>query len=80
MHNEIYLQGQVEKGHSSWSTLRQCKEDDSAHLPDPFILPTNFRPDIEVCLKSGKMTRLARAIFLSTVAGAMFQYKIPKSG
>ena len=82
MHTEIILTGSSRKRPFElvdFKAVKKCKEDDSAYLPDPFSLPTNFRPDIEVCLKSGKKVRLARASFLSTVAGAMFQYKkIPK--
>jgi len=53
-----------------------CKtEQDSVPLPDPFELPKNYRPDIELVLKSGKMTTDTNKAFLSTVAAAMFAYK-----
>ena len=37
--------------------------------------PSNYRPDVETCLKSGKMTTDARKHFLSAVASAMFSFK-----
>ena len=53
-----------------------CKtEQDSVPLPDPFELPKHYRPDVEVALKSGKMTIDATKALLSTVAAAMFAYK-----
>ena len=53
-----------------------CKtEQDSVPLPDPFDLPKHYRPDVEVALKSGKMTIDTTKAFLSTVAAAMFAYK-----
>ena len=54
--------------------MKKSKED-SIFLPDPFPLPVNYRPDIEVALKSGQMTRTTRAGFMSSVAAAMFAYK-----
>ena len=44
-------------------------------LPDPFPLPTNFRPDVEVCLKKRKMTKCTRVAFFTSVSSALFQYK-----
>ena len=43
--------------------------------PDPFILPGNHRPDVEVALKSGKMTAETRKTYLSQVAAAIFTKK-----
>ena len=40
-----------------------------------YHLPKHFRPDVEVALKSGKMTIDTNKSFLSTVAAAMFAYK-----
>ena len=44
-------------------------------LPDPFTLPVNHRPDVEVALKSGKMTTETRKAYLSQVAAAIFSKK-----
>ena len=44
-------------------------------LPDPFPLPENFRYDVEVALKSGKMSRETSKSFLSAVASSMLSYK-----
>ena len=44
-------------------------------LPDPFPLPEHYRSDVEVGLKTGKMSREAKKSFLSSVASAMFGYK-----
>ena len=54
-----------------------CKtEQDSVSLPDPFELLKHYRPNVEVALKSGKMTIDTTKAILSTVAAAMFAYKI----
>ena len=50
-------------------------DDVSVSLPDPFPLPINYRPDVEECLRAGKMTKTSRSSFFSSVAGAMFNYK-----
>ena len=55
-------------------SIKKTKED-STPLPDPFPLPTNYRPDVHLCLAKKKMTKTARAAFYTTVAAAMFQYK-----
>lgn len=41
----------------------------------PFPLPKNFRPDVEIALKAGKMTNETRKSFLSQIAGAIYTYK-----
>lgn len=43
-------------------------------LPHPFPLPANFRPEVELGLKT-KMTAVARRHFLSAIASALFSYK-----
>lgn len=53
-------------------SIKKTKEE-STPLPDPFPLPTNFRPDVHLCL--AKMTKASRAAFFTAVAAAMFQYK-----
>ena len=50
-------------------------EEDSVPLPDPFILPKNFRPDVMIALKSGEMTYETTKAFLTAVASSMFTYK-----
>ena len=57
------------------SAVKKIREDESKSLPNPFPLPVHFRPDVEVCLKQGQMTVVAKAAFFSTVAAAMFQFK-----
>lgn len=49
--------------------------EDSIPLPDPFILPKNFRPDVTTALQSGKMTYETGRAFLTAVASSMFTYK-----
>ena len=44
-------------------------------LPDPFPLPQNFRPDVELALRAGKMTTDTRRAYMSQVASAIFGYK-----
>ena len=39
-------------------------------LPDPF--PAHYRPDVELGLSSGKMSREAKRAFISSIASAMF--------
>ena len=55
-------------------SIKKTKEE-STPLPDPFPLPTNYRPDIHLCLAKKKMTKTARAAIYTAVAAAMFQYK-----
>ena len=56
------------------SSVKKSIEDSSQPLPDPFPLPVHFRPDVEACLKQGRMTATAKAAFFSTIAAAMFQF------
>ena len=44
-------------------------------LINPFPLPKNFRPDVEIALQSGQMTNETRKSFLSQVAGAIYTCK-----
>lgn len=53
---------------------RKRKEENP--LPDPFPFPKNYRPDVEVALHTGNMSRETKAAFLSSIAGAMFSYKM----
>ncbi len=55
--------------------IKKSKEDSSKPLPDPFPLPLHYRPDVEACLKQGRMTATAKTAYFSEVAGAMFQFK-----
>jgi len=50
-------------------------EDDAIPLPDPFPLPKHYRSDVEVALKSKKMTTETRSCFILAVASAMLRYK-----
>ena len=42
-------------------------------LTDPFPLPGNYRPDVQVALSSGKMTGVTKTAFYTQVAGAIFR-------
>ena len=53
----------------------QKTDDDAVPLPDPFPLPKNYKADVEVALKNGKMTIETKKRFFSAVAAAMFTYK-----
>lgn len=57
------------------SVVRRKRKEEKP-LPDPFPLPKNYRPDIEVGLRTGKMSRETKAAFLSSIAAAMFSYKM----
>ena len=61
--NRMELPGIIEK---------KRKEDP---IPHPFPFPLNFRPEVQICLKSGKMSAEARRHFLSSIASAMFAYR-----
>lgn len=50
------------------------KRGDEKSIPHPFPIPVNFRPEVEIGLKS-KMTAVARRHFLSSIASAMFSFK-----
>ena len=54
--------------------VKKAKEETS-ELPDPFSLPSNFRPDVKICLSQGKITKTCRTAFFSAVASAMYRYK-----
>ncbi len=49
-------------------------------LPDPFLFPAHYRPDVELGLRSGKMSREAKRSFTSSIASAMFAFKKHPSG
>ena len=51
-------------------SIKKTKEE-STPLPDPFALPTNFRPDVHLCLAKKKMTKTSRAVFYTAVAAAL---------
>ena len=56
------------------SVIKKSKEE-TTPLPDPFPLPSNFRPDVHACLDNKRITKSARAAFFSSVAASMFQFK-----
>ena len=44
-------------------------------LPDPYELPCNFRPDVELALSNKHMTKETTKAFISRVASHMFTFK-----
>ena len=52
-----------------------AKKNTEKPLPHPFPFPSNYRPEVEICLKNKRMTKEARKHFHSSVASAMFSYK-----
>ncbi len=65
---------------SSTKSLPYCvslksKKQAEKSLPDPFPLPENFRRDVEVALKTQKMSRETTRSFYSAVASSMLCYK-----
>jgi hypothetical protein len=52
-----------------------AKKNTDKPLPCPFPLPSNCRPEVELCLKNKRMTTEAMKNFHSSVASAMFSYK-----
>ena len=45
------------------SSIKKTKED-STPLPDPFPLPTNFRPDVHLCLEKKNYDKICQSCFL----------------
>ncbi len=67
---------QIEKSSAIQSRKRSLKtEDDDIPLPDPFPIPKNYRMDVDISLKSGKMNRQTKSAFFSSIASAILQYK-----
>ena len=56
------------------SVSLKCKGSEK-NLPDPFPLPENFQYDVELALKSKKMTRETTKHFYSAVANSMLSFK-----
>ena len=52
-----------------------AKKSTEKPLPHPFPFPSNYRPEVELCLKSERRTKEARKQFHSSVASAIFSYK-----
>ena len=50
-------------------------EEDRIPLPDPFPLPKNYKADVEIALKTTRMTAETRSSFLSAVASSMYSIK-----
>lgn len=50
-------------------------EEDEIPLPDPFLLPKNFRSDVATALTSGVMVKEEKKSFFSSIAASMFTYK-----
>ena len=72
--DEDTVPGKVEEITSSKHIRKKAKLKEEP-LPDPFVLPENYRPDVEVALQSGKMTSETRKAFLSQVAASIFTRK-----
>ena len=74
--NETWYQTEICKSVCSYKLfLSLSKTQRKTPLPDPFLLPTNYQPDVHLCLAKKKMTKTAKAAFYTAVAAAMFQYK-----
>lgn len=65
--------GKVEIKSSKYSRKKPKLSEDP--LPDPFVLPENYRPDVEVALKTGQMTTETKKAYISQVPAAMFAKK-----
>ena len=66
----------IEKSSAIQRRKRSLKtEDDDIPLPDPFPIPKNFRMDVDVSLKSGKMNRQTKSAFFSSIASAILHHK-----
>ena len=55
-------------------TIHKNKDQESP-LPNPFVLPKNFRPDVAAALETEQMTRETTTAFTSTVASCIFRFK-----
>ena len=49
--------------------------DDSVPLPSPFPLPKHYSADVEVALRTNKMSTETTRRFVSSIAGTMLTYK-----
>ena len=56
------------------AVVKICKPEEES-LPDPFPLPKNFPSEVEMALRTQKMTKETNRAFLSAVAAAMLAYK-----
>jgi len=72
---ERKLQFKRNKTHLDLPSAIKKEEIIEKPLPDPFPFPEHYRSDVEVGLKTGKMSWEAKKSFLSSVASAMFGYK-----
>ena len=57
------------------TTKHKCIKPVEQPLLDPFPLPQNFCPDVELALKTDKMTATTSTAFYSQAAAALFGYK-----
>ena len=54
---------------------QQFDNEDRIPLPDPFPLPANYKANVEIALKTGRITSETQSSFLSIVTSAMYAYK-----
>lgn len=71
----VDVPAKVEEVTTSSKRIRKKLKKAEEPLPDPFQLPENYRPDVEVALRSGQMTVETRKAFLSQVAASIFTKK-----
>ena len=64
-----YFDGDIPAKEAVTTTKRKCTKPMEQALSDPFPLPLNFRPDVELALKAGKMTTTTS---MAQVAAAIF--------
>lgn len=72
---EYDIPGNVEEVCTSATPVHKRPKLKEEPLPDPFPLPQNYRPDVEVALKNKTMTVGTRKAFLSQVAASIFTRK-----
>ena len=71
-HEEVIVTtSALKKPSKSWVAKKRAEQP----LPDPFPLPKNYRPDVDVGLKSGEMTQETKRSFFTQVASAIYNYK-----
>ena len=77
--DEDTVPGKVEEV-TSVKHIRKKSKLKEEPLPDPFVLPENYRPDVEVALKSGKMKRYpTREEFLRVALDVVRRYPFLES-
>ena len=59
----------------SIAVFQKLQKDKEIVLPNPFPLPKNFTPDVEMAIKTGEVGRLTRNSFISSILHSIYQYK-----